>query len=1258
MEIEGTNERDKRTEDTYNRDSLDKPKIEPTQRGYWDKPHIERREPKKLGLWEGLKLGHQATASLTAHDFAQLGTYVDQVFDPDFKPTETVEFKAFREVEMDHETVLKVIHRSLNYDHMRALIARTQAVREAQHAVAESDSPMLYSLLGGFWSPELFIPVLGSTSKVWSAHKLLKIAETSRKARVSMVVNDVVKNAALTGDLAVIRAASDTTYNKHDAMIDTLLVSAFTGVLSTVHTTHLVGKGRRLAEKMREAASVRATAMRANMQAKSAHTVKGALETSIIDNRLAALKTQPVPVAQRNLSIKELNTLISHKLSSSEYRELMKQVNKTVHSEQLADFLQSGTSSQHKHTGDLSPTLSTEQETLVLKTRLQRQIDAIEAEAVMLKRRDGLADDLPLEDIGRAKHTGMSKDISKGLSLMSKRAALDNAELPEGYRKALHDNYQATLKTSYDELRGQLAQANTSLSDAVETLRVSSLNNQIKQDTTQRGAAHAWSGLKRGKLTPLLQSTVGYLNDYQRGMRSSNEAYRNLFSDLLHNSSEGGRSVASVAENNFEDMIKSLDRASRKDTATFIKEFRTKHKGSSSEDAFAHVTDMVEGYVKPTTLAEKAMLKHYREFMRDSVERLHMYNPNYKVVTNDTYMPHLVDAESISKYYKLGKNTQMYKTIVRAIERGLKKAQWTELVERYGEEDAESLIRASARGYWEKLKKVADIQEDIQQRELTNIIRDNEFVDDIRIDELDIADKALVGRLSGDKKKGTTNSLDRLKSRLRIHLDVEVDGFNLKSLFQRDARTLALRYARDLSSWMGFAAKGYFTPADLVKAINKITVDGKTTRNSDVKDIERIRQYISLIKGIPLHKDTSTNAAVTAMMNAQFILRMGAAPIIGLAEYGRVLVMTEMSAIRQIPFFSQLSRRVSTMNDVELRQMGDDIQSILPHQYQPSRYFSTRVKSEDRTAHRLSMFSREVADVWGRVNLMEQVDRNVRGAAIDTFHNKLVGHLVDGKSLGKLIDFQYLGIDDAFSVKLRALLRRTTTVRDGTFGSIYSVDFSRWDKADMYRYKEVLYQAGNRLIQKTYLGEGTGATAPPLLRMFLQFRSFGLSSIGKQFGADIAVAEREGLSGFADLSYSWLLMSITTMLGIEARSRIINAGHPDFEERVHQQTTGRDAIATMWRYHPALGWTRDAVDALATIGIGVNLFEEEEYNEWLGNVQRSSKLKNTGLVESTPVGSWLTDTVKFTSEPDMQKFLRVAMPDAYFTRYLQNLMKE
>ncbi|WP_150149374.1 hypothetical protein [Candidatus Enterovibrio escicola] len=179
------------------KDSQDKPKLEATQRGYWDKPHIERVQIKELSLWEGFKLGHQATASFTAYDFALLGTSVSQVFDPNLKPTETVEFQAFKKNESDHEIVLKIISKSLNYEHMVALIARTEVVRAAQRELAQSDMPLLYSM-AGILSPEvpIFLVVALLSIKFFKAKAAYpkSIIESREKKRDELEDEEIATN--------------------------------------------------------------------------------------------------------------------------------------------------------------------------------------------------------------------------------------------------------------------------------------------------------------------------------------------------------------------------------------------------------------------------------------------------------------------------------------------------------------------------------------------------------------------------------------------------------------------------------------------------------------------------------------------------------------------------------------------------------------------------------------------------------------------------------------------------------------------------------------------------------------------------------------------------------------------------------------------------------------------------------------------------------------------------------------------------------
>ncbi|WP_172971715.1 hypothetical protein, partial [Salinivibrio sp. VYel6] len=410
------------------------------------------------------------------------------------------------------------------------------------------------------------------------------------------------------------------------------------------------------------------------------------------------------------------------------------------------------------------------------------------------------------------------------------------------------------------------------------------------------------------------------------------------------------------------------------------------------------------------------------------------------------------------------------------------------------------------------------------------------------------------------------------------------------------------------------------------------------------------------VKGVPTYRDSTLNSLAQGLMATEYVLRMGIAPVMALFEAGRTSAMMMSDSFRNMPFVSTMVRDIHRkMSQEEVMELGDDLSAIMQHRHQPSIYFSSRANvQEDSSARKFVKYSRELADRWSRVNLMEQIDRNVRSMALNTAHQRYIKHFTQNAELGKLIDLDYVGLDKATAQKIQREMKRTVKKHKGIAGDFYTVNFDKWDKYTLLRYKEALSQTERRMVQKSYLGENTGERLPPIARIFLQFRGFGLTAIGKQFTADVAQAEKQGLTGYSELAASWFVMGVFTQLGLETRSRIANAGREDYDERVTEQTTGANGWANWLRYHPSLGFSRDLMDVTLGSQLVKNLIGNDEYEMRFGKVYRSTGYSNEGIFESTPVGSTLSDIKKGFEDPESFDVKRY-MPDAYFTRFLKNI---
>ncbi|WCE28415.1 hypothetical protein [Vibrio sp. SCSIO 43137] len=809
----------------------------------------------------------------------------------------------------------------------------------------------------------------------------------------------------------------------------------------------------------------------------------------------------------------------------------------------------------------------------------------------------------------------------------------------EDARKMLQDSVHRKLKAKQEGYRKLWKEAEDDLKKLDKT-RTELLEkaSQPNKSTKKRGAG--FSGI--------VSYPIRMASELGRAMASDNDAYREFASKILQDSIHGGRSAASVTQFNAEDMMKALDaKQNRKLMKAFTEEFKAEVNPHADYDSMMeHVSDLIEGYAHVPEGSARAQVRDiYREFYADAVERYLAYNPTSKLIANSKYQRRLINREAIHKALKDGGES----TVLKAIAKGIRKAQWDELLTTHGEADAKALIEASAKGYVTKLQSLLNIRNVDNASSIDSLSGMGEFLGELEPEDVvKHLDSETLGRLAGEKG-AKTGRPDFLKTRIRMDLDVSEGDLDLRSLFHRNAFEVANRYARETSSWMGLASQGIYTPQDMEKLLTNIHVKAKGDRKA-AKQARKARSWVAQLKGVPIHEDNFMNNAISGLMSYQFITKMGAAPVMAAAEYGRAMSMYGLEATRNIPFVSQSIRRIQKMSPKEAAQYGDDLAAITQYHHQPSLDMHRYVdKAEQEAIGKFSGMMKQLANRWSRFTGMEQVDRIGRSSAAYAIHNRLIGHLLDGKPLGRLIDADYIGLDLKAQMDIQKLLKKSVRKEQGLAGQYYHVDFTQWDMETMLRYKEAIDVAARRTVQKAYLGENMFEGAHPLLQLITQFRGFGMTAIGKQFGADVAMAQKQGLSGYADLAYSWLFTSVTTVLGIEARKRLLL-------QDTDKDTFEKD-VATYWRYHPAMGWTRDAFDGAGLAMDWTGVMEQDEWNERFGEVSRSTGLSNVGLT-STPVGGMLgKDIPNLLDDPNVKNASKL-LPDAIYLRPMYSLMSD
>ena len=112
----------------------------------------------------------------------------------------------------------------------------------------------------------------------------------------------------------------------------------------------------------------------------------------------------------------------------------------------------------------------------------------------------------------------------------------------------------------------------------------------------------------------------------------------------------------------------------------------------------------------------------------------------------------------------------------------------------------------------------------------------------------------------------------------------------------------------------------------------------------------------------------------------------------------------------------------------------------------------------------------------------------------------------DGLSAQRMKD---LGLDDTF------MARTSKFAQYDADGNLVKLNMDQWDWQDVQLYQQIMSRGVNQLVQKAMAGEGNWAfSANGLAQLFMQFKSFPLLAVHKQFTRNMRMADTESINTF------------------------------------------------------------------------------------------------------------------------------------------------
>lgn len=479
--------------------------------------------------------------------------------------------------------------------------------------------------------------------------------------------------------------------------------------------------------------------------------------------------------------------------------------------------------------------------------------------------------------------------------------------------------------------------------------------------------------------------------------------------------------------------------------------------------------------------------------------------------------------------------------------------------------------------------------------EAASVLRD--VLRSMAVAEQDI-EKAM-GRFSRGGASHTKGRLD-----LDLSENVEVgDGrtFAMMDAFETDQASLYMQYARRVSGDVALTQYGILGDQGL-KVLRKAMEYGPDGKRATAAEMEAFDQVAAEFYGRPLEGTGNKALGNLRMLTASS--RLGGMAFTQFAEMANsVALLGVTGALKNVAAMPRLvsdvfkGRPSELLESIELigGPLGQDHRVVFPFQ-EPN---DIKVYGRDS----LNAFDRMVRagsnalpwlSGWHMIHAAQ-----VRGISEQIVH-KSMRYLRIGEENAAL---ESMGLNADLTARLRADLPNIATFDDT--GRLMTLDLTRsQDPSAAAEFVQAVHRGGKQIIQGTYIGETGKWAHNDLLRMLVQFRSFSLVSMEKQWSrqrADVGTAKAFGL----------LMGQMAFALPIHLSRVSINAaGREDKETYLETQLHPAMLARAVLNYTSIAGLSGDVLDA------GASMAGFEASGVRSGNGSALGNIPSLGYVES------------------------------------------
>lgn len=416
------------------------------------------------------------------------------------------------------------------------------------------------------------------------------------------------------------------------------------------------------------------------------------------------------------------------------------------------------------------------------------------------------------------------------------------------------------------------------------------------------------------------------------------------------------------------------------------------------------------------------------------------------------------------------------------------------------------------------------------------------------------------------------------KKRLDLDLTERIqtgDGrsFAMIDAFDTDQASLYMQYARRVSGDVALTQYGVHGEAGM-KTLRKAMEYGPDGKRATADEMQAFDQIAAEFFGRPMNGSGNKHLGNLRMLTAAS--RLGGMAFTQFAEMANsVALLGVTGAIKYVGRMPGLISDVAKGKPSELLSSIEQIGGPLGMDH--------RVVFPYQEPNDIKVFGRDSFNTFDRIvragsNALPWLSgwhmvhaAQVRGISEQIVH-KSMRYIRNGEQNDALTS---MGISPDMAARLRKDLDKFAEFDEA--GTLVALDLTKaTDHAAVSEFVQAIHRGGKQIIQGTYIGE-TGAWAhSDLLRMLVQFRSFSITSMEKQWSrqrADVGTAKAFGL----------LAGQMAFALPIHLSRVAINAtGRKDSEEYLETQLHPAMLARAVLNYTSISGLGGDVLDAGAS----------------------------------------------------------------------------